>query len=138
MKHEFGLTNSQADIDAVHAFREAAKADGWTCEPTYASEPEESAARLSREGFTMQLLSRANKPPNRYGFQAQVNIWGPDGLAINPPEVYDWQKIKAGLTTCSNCGKTDVPTQRYSFAGRACEACLPEMRAKHERGNWTA
>lgn len=27
---------------------------------------------------------------------------------------------------------------RFSFAGRACAACIPEMRRVHERPGWSA
>ena len=70
--------------------------------------------------------------------EGSVSIWGPDSLAIAVPMPYSWDAIVAGARTCSACGKTDVDTQRFSFAGRCCAACLPEMRRQHERPGWTS
>lgn len=45
---------------------------------------------------------------------------------------------KIALSTCPVCGKS-VPYKEqfgYSFAGRCCEECLPEMKKKHEYPGW--
>ena len=147
---EFGFTNDDKVYREVVAFRDAAIADGWVHRPTYESEPEERACRLSRGGFTMQILTRSRDnevlDPSRgyhhsihgkWKYEAQVNIWGPDGLCISPGSpVYDMERIKAGLRRCDACGAKDVETQRYSFAGRCCAKCRPEMAAKYEKPGW--
>ena len=136
MADEFGLTNDEKEFNEVSAFREDAIADGWEAKPGSASELIEDYAHLNREGFKMHVLSRKNQ--GKYKFQAQVSIWGPDGLAIGllGPS-YNWEEIKAGLRRCNNCGKQDVETQRYSFAGRCCAGCRPEMAKTHEYPGWT-
>lgn len=126
----------EASIDRATAWREDAMADGWSCEATYGHEPVESAFTMQREGFVAMGLARQETKTMLAG--GKINLWGPDGLAIEPPETYDWEAITSGLRTCANCGATDVDTQRYSFAGRCCAKCRPEMAKTHESGNWTA
>jgi hypothetical protein len=121
------------------AWRDAAIADGWAAEPMYTSEPLERAARLSKLGFVAQIITRVPMPGDRYATHAaHVHVWGPDGLAITPPNVYSWLAVVNGVRTCSACGATDIDTQRVGFAGRVCAACLPAERARVERPGWTA
>lgn len=120
----------------AEAWRDAAVADGWSIEPTYDYEPVERAWRLSREGFSVQGITRAARDDTEMT-TADIHIWGPDGLAIRPPPIYDWSAIVAGSRTCNACGATDVETQRYGFAGRCCAACRPEMARIHEQPGWT-
>jgi hypothetical protein len=136
---DFGFTNSADHIESVRQFRDAAAADGWSIEGTY--EPSESidrASRLTRDGFVMQIITRDNigKGGSKH-FEASVHIWGPDGLAITPPNFYDFKEMVARTRRCSACKAEDVDTVRYSFAGRCCNACLPEMRMRHEKPGWT-
>ena len=136
--HGFGLTNSDDQLQAVREFRDAAVADGWRIDPTYANESVDRAARLTRDGYVMQVLTRDNREHKyRYTYDASVHIWGPDGLTIRTPEFYSFPEIEARAQTCSACGKTGVETTRYSFAGRCCLDCLPEMRRKHEYPGWS-
>jgi hypothetical protein len=73
----------------------------------------------------------------KWAYEASISIWGPDGMAVGVPELYEWGAVKAGLRTCNACGKTDVETFRFSFAGRCCNDCIPAMRKKHEYPGWT-
>jgi len=94
-----------------------ALADRWS---------QEDDIRVKREGFTAQIRHDS------------VFVWGSDGLVINPaPIIYSWDALIAGLRHCHHCGHSDVDTVRYSFAGRCCKACLPEMRREHEYPGWT-
>ena len=135
---EYGLTDDAEHIEAVRTFIAAAVTDGWLIAPTYGSESVERAATLEREGFKMQALMRDDGDKPGYRYQAQIHMWGPDGLSIHPASTYDWPEIQASCRTCNLCGKKDTETFRYSFAGRCCEACVPKARAEYERGNWTA
>lgn len=132
---EWGFTNEPARLRGAKQFRDDAVADGWSIEPTYISESVDSASRLKRDGFVMLIVTR--EKVGKWEFEANVNIWGPDGLAIRPPEFYDFSKIELGTRTCNYCGKSDVPTERVGFAGRCCAACLPEARRKIETPGWT-
>lgn len=117
------------------AWRDAAVADGWSIQPTYDHESVDRAWRLGREGFKALGLTR---PGNERELPcASVHVWGPDGLAVRPPPVYDWPAIVAGARTCSACGTVDVETQRFSFAGRCCAACRPEMARRYEQPGWS-
>lgn len=127
------IGDQQAVLDA-RAYRDAAIADGWTCEPTYKNEPMDQAARLHKDGFVIQILARPKTEKLRGS--ANVNIWGSDGLNIIPPDEYDWSAIVASLRYCGACGATDVDTTRYSFAGRCCLNCLPEMKRQYEKPGW--
>lgn len=140
------VTNDDVEFERVVRWRAAAVADGWSIAPTYpGTEPADRAARLSRDGFTIQILTRdmlawfeagkqSWKPKVRYSLS--ITIWGPDGLQIDPPHEYDGAAIIAGLRHCMNCGADDVETQRFSFAGRCCAACRPEMSRLTEQPGW--
>lgn len=120
-------------IPLAHAYREAAKADGWQCEPLYGDhEPVEQAARLMRDGFIMHVMAR---PHGDTCPMPSVSIWGPDGAAIKPPLEYDWDAIVAGARICGECGATDVDTTREAFANRVCGACREKFLASLPK-NW--
>lgn len=146
MPNEFGNTNSDDEYKAVIAWRNAALADGWTLAATYEGiEPSTSYGTISKEGgwtghvcarVATEMQSRVPWYGNKWKYSARVTLWGPDGLDVPAREVYDWAAIVAGLRTCAACGKKDVPTQRYSFAGRCCADCRPTMAAQHEQPGW--
>lgn len=118
---QFGLTDDETFLEAARDFRFAALADGWVAK-------DDTGEHFEKEGFNLHVLSRICKPgSNRYRYMASVHIWGPDRLAIFPPDVYDWETIKARVRTCNYCGASDVDTQRISFAGRSCAKCIPGL-----------
>lgn len=126
----------------VQRFRDNAVKDSWSIKPTYDHhESVESASSLSKDGFSMLILTRThdlNKYPNvKNLYEVEISIWGSDGLAIEPPQEYDMQKIIDGMRFCKHCGKTDVNTFRYSFAGRCCKDCLSALRERFEKPGWT-
>jgi hypothetical protein len=134
---EYGFTNDVNRLRGAEQFRDDAAADGWLKEPTYGHESVDRASRLTRDGFVIQVLTRDNSAEGRgKKFEAAVHMWGPDDLAVDPPEFYDFAEIKRRTRICSACKAEDVETQRYSFAGRCCEACLPKMRAATEYPGW--
>jgi hypothetical protein len=138
---DFGFTDDESMWLAVQHWRDAALADGWSIAPTYGDhEPVESAARLTRPGgWVVQVLSRDRRETGRgKAFEATIHAWGPDGLAVTPPPIYDFAAMQSGLRTCLACGATDVATQRVNFAGRVCITCLPEQRRLTERPGWTS
>ena len=47
-------------------------------------------------------------------------------------------KAKAEMNKCPVCGKAIPITkqERFSFAGRCCPDCLPEMKRQHEYPGW--
>lgn len=118
------------------AWREAAIADGWSIEPIYVHEPQEHAFKLTREGFVIHGLARPIPGPNDTTPVPQLNIWGPDGLAIEPPLTYDGEAIKRGAETCGACGDYPVKTERVGFANRFCAKCAPSHRAAIETPGW--
>ena len=132
---------TQEALDGARAYRAALLADGWSSEPTYEHEKEDSASRHRRDGFLVSIISRAPSAKTEHLIEQRnpegsVSIWGPDGLAIAVPMPYSWEAIVAGVRKCSACKATDVETQRYAFAGRCCAKCLPEMRRQHEKPGW--
>lgn len=135
---EFGLTNNKDYYDAALAFRQSAIDDGWIARPTYDFESIDRHSTLVKDGFRMHVMSRDNTDkPERHKYQASINIWGPDTLCIKPPKVYDWNFIKEGKLRCNNCNKIVDRIYHYSFAGRCCKECLPEMQKKHEYPGWS-
>lgn len=145
----FGFTNDSREYQRVTAWRDEAIADGWKHEPTYENEAEERASRLSRDGFSAQILTRSRgnyipdprwpnhpAPHGKWTYEAQVNVWGPDGVAVNPGLSYDWNVLTAGLRVCPECGAEDVETFRVAFANRACEECRPALTARLCTPGW--
>jgi hypothetical protein len=126
-------SNNQSQYDKVVSFRDAAIADGWTVRENYPSSS--GIENLEKSGFKMMVVLRQNI--GKWKFEAEISIWGPDGLSIKLSETYSMESIVAGLLTCNECGKTGVETERYSFAGRCCKECLPAMQKKHEYSGWT-
>lgn len=141
---EYGYTSDPKRLEGVRQFVADAVRDGWTIRQTYpGGEPQESAATLTRDGFKIMALARdytgegvagAFRPTVSY--MASINIWGPDGLAIQPPQFYDFAAIAAGLRHCEYCGADDVVTQRVGFAGRTCAACHPKQAKVQEYPGW--
>ncbi len=128
------------------AWRDCAVLDGWTLEPTYeGGEPAESHGTIHIETRIGTFKGHVDARPSRRGEDernwmlgsGEVTIWGPDGLQIKTPRIYPGiEAIIAATRVCSNCKAEDVETLRYSFAGRCCRACLPEMQRIHEQPGW--
>lgn len=141
----YGFGESRDPWEYVTAYREQMVADGWGVEPTYGDhEPLESAARLTRDGFVCQILTRDKGPnearePRNQGlkrYETTIHIWGPDRLAIKPPYPYSFEACVAATSHCSACGARGVATERVGFAGRVCAACLPGQRRQIETPGW--
>ena len=103
-------------------------ADGWDSKPMYQHEPEECAAKLTNSGWIAHVIAREG--------YVDVAVWGPDGLAVDPPYIYSMDRLVEGLESCNICGAKHVHTQRYSFAGRCCADCIEDARAEHEKPGW--
>lgn len=132
---DFGFTNDENRYNSAVAYREAAKADGWDCKPTYEDmESVECAARLTREGYVMSIITRKNV--GKWKYQATVHIWNPGGAAVMPPATYSWEEINANSTKCHFCQTSGVKLFGVGFAGLACGTCLPAARKKLEYGGW--
>ena len=138
MRDEWGFTNEESDLRWAIAYRGAMISDGWTSVPLYpANESVDEASRMTKDGFVAHAISRTSNPStNRHKYLASVHCWGPDGLVIEVPNVYDWNAIKSGLRKCGYCGAQDVPTQQVGFAGRCCEKCLVKARERDEKPGW--
>lgn len=132
MNVDFGYTNDPAQLAAAIAWRDAAIADGWSAHATYRNESFDRVSSLEHtDGYKAMILTRTNdKPGPKWKFQAEVNVWGPDGLVIKPPAQYDMAAIRASVETCHYCGKTGGKTERVGFAGRACATCQPAEEKK--------
>lgn len=132
---DFGFTNYPTRHAAAITWRDAAIADGWSARATYGnSESFDRASSLDHpDGYKVMILSRTNdKPGAKWKFEAQVSVWGPDGLTIKPPAEYDMVAIRAAVENCHYCGKTGCKTERVGFAGRACATCAPVEENKLE------
>lgn len=128
---------TEQDLIRVAAFRDAAITDGWNARPTYKIEGQDRACTLERDGFTIMLISRADATrEGKMLYFASISIWGPDGLAIEPPTEYSFDEIRARVRWCSECGEKNVDTMRVGFAGRVCSKCLPAAKKKHEYPGW--
>lgn len=134
---QFGFTNDPEKIKMVRTFRDAAVNDGWSIRPTYPNhESVDRSATMNREGYTMMILTRDPASGPKWLYEAQISIWGPDGLAITPPDGYDFAEIEKGLRFCYDCNQYVERTVRVGFAGRVCPACLPAARLRDEKPGW--
>jgi hypothetical protein len=134
-----GFTNDPLQLARVRAWVEAAVADGWTRTATYPHESIERACTLRREGWQALVLMREtalSSLPGKWRYETDIHLWGPDRLAVEPGDVYDWQRLQRELRHCYACGARDVDTQRVGFADRVCAGCLPGMKAKIETPGW--
>lgn len=139
----FGFTNNDKEYERVVKFRTEAIKDGWTYEPTYGNhESWESHCSLSKNDFKMSISTRTTetsfilKKGGKWKYEADIHIWGPDGLAIEPPKEYNMGEIIKGLKKCSWCETEDVETQRVAFANRVCKKCLPAAQKQLEYPGW--
>lgn len=125
-----------AALAGVRQWRADAIASGWRHEPTYGdAESEERAMRLTGPaGWTVQTLAREHESGRA---EAMIYAWGPDGLAVDVPPLFDMRALEAATRSCSRCEATDVETQRVGFAGRVCAACIKDARKEVERPGWT-
>ena len=132
----FGFTNDKSRLLAVRAYRDAAVADGWSIRATYdGHETQERAAHLERDGYVISILSRTHTNM-RWNYECMVSIWGPDKLAIHPPDMYDMALIERGMKTCHYCGLVVDVITRVAFAGRACVTCAPAAKGREEFPGW--
>ena len=149
--NEWGFTNDRREYEQVVLWRTAAIQDHWIITPTYQQEIWQRACSLEREGYKAMILTRDDSPkskfprppehfisPGKWLYEAQINIWGPDGLHIPAPDPYDWQTIKEGVCLCTNpaCLKRVDQTYRVGFAGRYCLECIPAMKKIYEKPGW--
>lgn len=129
---EWGLTNDPKWRDLALVYLAAALNDGWESKDA-------TAEHFTKDGFTMHILARDGGDGHGvfYRYQCSISIWGPDHLAIKPPDTYDWDAIQAGVRHCNYCDADDVETERVGFAGRCCAACVEKQRGRLERPGWT-
>lgn len=130
-----------AEAQRIEAWRLAALADGWQQVPTYRGESVERAATLTKDGFKALLINRPSGPerPDGSGFtgEVQLNVWGPDGLAVLVPKVYDFAALTENLQRCEFCQQVVEKTVRIGWAGRACPPCREKHAPEIERPGWT-
>jgi hypothetical protein len=132
MHMEFGFTNDSKQHEAAVAFRTALVADGWSVKQN--DKTDDTYTSHYKDGWCVQILSRNNV--GKWKHEASVNAWGPDGMSVKVPTVYNFEAMKAGLRRCGLCNAEGVDTQRYSFAGRCCAKCIDGARAKFEKPGW--
>jgi len=134
--NEFGLTNDEQVVKAADDFFNAAINDGWTCQPLYLSESIDTAAKLTKDGYVMYIFRRGLKAGGDFKWTVTINIWCPEKLHIETPDIYDWERIKDGLNRCDWCTQIVNETFRAGFANRVCKSCLPAARQKLEFPGW--
>jgi hypothetical protein len=152
----FNFTNDNSGYDKSCKWRDDAIADGWEHKATYdPQELESRACSLSKlvdvpglrlyperrftEGlhdFRALIITRANENDGKWKYEAGVSVWGPDGLALFPGEVYDMNFLIRGLKVCHFCHKEGVDTSRVGFASRCCRDCYPEAVKEAEYPGW--
>lgn len=135
---DFGFTNDEKVFRSIQTFKEDAIKDGWEVSATYAHESISRAASLSKDDFKMFILTREETSySDKWKYEAKINIWGPDRLAIQiPNNVYSWSAIQEGTRHCHFCNTKGVTVSRVGFANRACKNCLAEAKIQLEYPGW--
>lgn len=115
----------------------SAKNDGWkfTRESSNPKQDWYEAEVVVIHVGQFKLLAYTNKYANDKT-SSFLNLWGPDRLVVEPHLPYV-RPSKEDLRICPVCGQAQVDTYQYSFAGRCCKDCLPEMRRMNEPEGWT-
>lgn len=134
MINQFGHTNDVKYLEAANAFIQSAISDGWDIKQSYPSESIDRACKLTKDGFVISAIRREGV--GKWKYEVSLHAWGPDGLCIKLPMVYNSETFLKAEITCGVCKKEVEKTYRYSFAGRACADCIPEARKKHEQPGW--
>lgn len=137
-------SNDISDHRSVVAWRDAAMTDGWKLESVYSDEPAISYGRITKDGYkgnvcarvTSEMKTRIKHHTNKWAFNSEIHLWGPDGLAITAPFPYSWSAILSNATKCDECEEVGVVTLRVAFCQRVCATCLPTARAKYETPGW--
>jgi hypothetical protein len=72
-----------------------------------------------------------------FSSSGEVSIWGPDGLALDPPAHPSKKELRRALHVCSYCKKEVLQIVRIGFAGRCCPPCREAHKAEVEFPGWT-
>lgn len=125
-------------LESVHKWVADAIADGWTAEPTYGNtEPIERAARLTRDGFVVQAITRPKGPPQWAAKdEVKLSVWGPDDLAVKAPATYSMAELQRQLHVCGECNGEFEKIVRLGFAGRVCPECRVRLAPTVEHKGW--
>lgn len=105
----------------IVAFETALVVDGWS------KEVSSNIREYKRDGLTVLVAQMQNG--------LDINIWGDDDMAIDPPDVYDFAELKRRMSVCSKCGAVGE-TVRLGFAGRVCPMCRTKFVAEVEYPGW--
>ena len=117
-------------LESVRRFVLDAEEDGWSAVATYMPyESIDKAVTLKRDGWVIQAIMRSET-------DFSLHIWGPDSLAVSPPDEYSWDTLQDGLVHCNHCGADGVTTTRLGFAGRVCPPCRSLLVDKVEYPGW--
>ena len=108
---------------------ESCVADHWEKLVVYPNSSSESV-RLTRDGYLICIYG----PTSMGG--GSISAWGPDQLALELPEEYDWNAIQAAVNHCSECDYIGH-TVRLGFAKRVCPECRVRLIDKYEYPGWT-
>ena len=103
---------------------ESCTADGWQV-----LEVDGHFTKLFREGYIIHVYSKSICGES-------VSAWGPDQLALELPEEYDWETIQVNVNHCSECDYIGH-TVRLGFANRVCPECRVRLIDKYEYPGWT-
>lgn len=154
--HEIAAERERSRMIAVQWVHDAMH-DGWLRTATYRHESIDTACTLERDGYKCSVIARQSRFEPQWTLGGgEVHVWAPDDLQIPVPLVYPgWRYFLDAVTTCPHCHRgpnadywsdriklpslaslQPVATKRYSFAGRACEACAPALRAATEKPGW--
>lgn len=133
---DFGFTDDKSMLDAAYAWRDAAVSDGWFLTQTYASEDVDRSFTLTKDGFKVSGITRTDLSNRKWKYEVSINGWGPDGMVIKLPKIYDGEIIKKGINHCNYCNADNVKTERVGFAGRCCANCIGAQRAISEKPGW--
>ena len=124
--------------ERAESWRVALRADGWESSPIYnqyARDHGDRSFEYHRDGWTIHIYDQ----PAHFKTERQISIaaWGPDRLAVELPEVYNFEQMERNLLLCCYCKKYVSETVSIGFAGRCCPECRKLHAHEVEYRGWT-
>ena len=108
--------------------------EGWEAKDEFGNPSPDGDWKYTKEGFSIHIYNSAV----RGNAALDLSAWGPDKLAVTVNLPYSMDSLRHELQRCHECGAYPVETVRYSFAGRCCKQCRPELAKKYEFPGWTS
>lgn len=114
-------------------WRDVLLADGWDVEAICRNKClPDASLRFERDGWKIEIYRLTDSAAE------DIMAWGPDGMALELPESYNFEQMEANLLLCHRHGDYVEETVRLGFSERVCRPCRQEYRAGVEYPGWNS